>query len=553
MKCVSLFAPLLLAQGFVHAQAEEVGTLMAQRTSAEEPGGVVAVIHNQEVVYKKAFGLANVKNKRPIEINTPFGMASISKQFTAMCIALLEEQAELSIDNDIRTYYPEFQFEEPIKVRNLIDHTSGIREAYVLMQLAGRTNLLGKVPEKFQTKDQLIGAIGREKDLNFPTGSEFAYTNINYILLGDIVEKVSGQQLSEFADSAIFKPLEMYSTFFNDEERRQKFNGYYYNGKKYKARSFVGGVVGDHNLVSTIDDMIKWSNNRYDNQLGNKDPKLYDQLFTSSKLDNGQPTEYGYGVFVSSYRGLQQIDHGGDNDVHTSFMRIIPDLKLTVISMSYSSRYDQVLENTREIVDLYLDRRTEAETEANFQYISVDQEMLASRSGLYYTVTEKGLGHIRKLTYENGGLFASDSYTHKGLKLHAISEQYFVAKNSSNKFLHIHFSTDSEGNMTLHEEYEDLVDLRFTKHKKVVYEASDFLGEYKNESTGAVIKVKAGKEGLKAKKGIIKLPMIALQEDLFYASNVNALFRFQRNESGEVVKLTVDAYDFRNFKLDRVE
>lgn len=550
---LSLSILLFCHQRSAYGQVEEIDSLLGKWDFRDRPGGVVAVVKDQEVIYNKAFGLADLKKKEAIQLHTSFGLASIAKQFTAMCIALLEEQGTISSDDDIRVYYPEFQYIHPIKVQNLLDHTSGIREGYVLLQLSGKTNLLGKVPGKYKTKDHLIAAIAKEKDLNFPSGSAFAYTNINYILLGDLVERVSGQTLAEFADSAIFRPLKMHNTFFNDQVKSQELFGYFYNGKKYKAKHFTGGVVGDHNLVSTIDDLILWSNNRYDNQLGKKNPKLYDKLDESSELSDGTQAGYGYGVSISSYKGHNQVSHGGDNGIHTSYMSTIPDLKLTVIGLTNSSRYDQVEGLVMEIIDLYLDTSIQQDTTWNFDYISLSEDLLSSKAGLYYTIGTDGLGRIRKVTYENGELFISGHSSVKGLKLDAISEQYFVAKNSLEKFIHVNFSGSSAGDVILHEKYEELVDETFIKRGEVSYQNRDFLGEYKNESTGAVLKIKSSRDGLKAKRGIINLPLIALKRDVFYAIPANALFEFRRDGEGQVVSLIANASDFRNFRFKKIK
>ena len=131
-------------------------------------------------------------------------------------------------------------------------------------------------------------------------------------------------------------------------------------------------------------------------------------------------------------------------------------------------------------------------------------------------------------------------------------EEYMVAKNPLDKFIHVHFYKDSSGAITLHEEYEDIVDLTFARLEDVSYTRKDLLGRYVNEITGAVLKVKNTRKGIKAKKGIIKLVLIALREDMFYSSNTAALFSFERDKNGTVVNLVVNAYDFRNFQLRRV-
>lgn len=536
------------------SKAASLDSLFINWNSDESPGGVVAIISEGAVIYKKAFGMANVQKKTPNSITSSFDLASIAKQFTATCIALLEEQGKLSKEDNIKKYYPEFQFPGNIRIKNLLDHTSGIREGYVLAVLSGKVNLKGQVPQRYHTKEYLLKVLSKEKDLNFKTGEELVYTNINYILLGDIIEKVSGMKLTQFADSAIFKPLEMNNTFFNDDKKIGT-QGYLFTGKKFRRKTAKGGIVGDHNLISTIDDLILWSNNFYKNRLGKKDPKFYDKLYASSKLNNNEDTGYGYGVFTSDYKGFKQIYHGGDNGIHTSIMLRIPEKKLVVICLANSSGYNDTREKAYKIVDIFLPDLNEKLTPPkNFNYIQLSNEKLSSNTpGIYYFITDEGLARFRKLSIDKGSLYISDHYKIKGLKLNPVSENYFVATNPSGKNLHIHFSKDSLNKTTFRETYLDRVDvdLQFSAREKTTITPGDYTGTYLNESTGAKIKVKGKNQKIKAKKGIIKIPLIVLKEDVFYATQNDALFLFRRDNAGQVVGLKINAHDFRNFKLKK--
>ena len=535
-------------------QTEKIDSLFNDWNSPNKPGGLVAVIKNGEVVYKKAYGAADIQNRVPNLITTPFELASMAKQFTATCIALLEEHGKLSKEDDIKKYYPEFHFgSDNIKIKNLLDHTSGIREAYVLTVLSGKVNLKGQVPMRYQTKKYLFKVLSKETDLNFKPSDEMAYTNINYILLGDIVEKVSGKNLKDFADSAIFKPLKMSHTFFNDSESNIETVGYSYNGKRFKRKSVKGGIVGDHNLISTIDDLIIWTNNFYENKLGKRDPDLFTKLHISTKLNSGEDTGYGYGMFTSTYKGFKRVYHGGDNGIHTSIIVTIPEKRIVVICLANSSRYNNNERKANAIVDLLLGRPIqESKPSEDFRYINLFEPQLLSKAGLFYFIGKNGLGQLRKVTLDNGSLFVSDNYNVKGLKLNAINENYFVAKNTSGEFIHIHFLRDSVENLILHEEYLDKVNLKLSSCKPAEIQSGDYKGTYINESTLAKIKVRAKNKKIKAKKGIIRIPLIPLKKDIFYATQNDALFLFDRNPTGQVVGLKINARDFRNFKLKKV-
>ena len=162
-----------------------------------------------------------------------------------------------------------------------------------------------------------------------------------------------------------------------------------------------------------------------------------------------------------------------------------------------------------------------------------------------------GLGQIRKIILENENLYISDNLNVKGLKLNAINENYFVAENPSKEFIHVRFLKDSIDKLIFHEIYLDKVDLKFSLCKPTEIQSGDYKGTYINESTLAKIKVKARNKQIKAKKGIIRIPLIPFKEDIFYATQNDALFLFDRNSAGQVVGLRINAQDFRNFKLKK--
>ena len=182
-------AQIALTQGI----EDKIDSIFNEFVSNQKPGGSVSIISDSKVIYEKNFGMQNIGRNIPVSSSTPYNLASISKQFTGMCIALLEEQGKINLSDNIVKYFPQFQFPDTIKIKNLLDHSSGIRDPEVIAILAGHVNLKGELPGKYLNEGFLFKILSRERDLNFPTGSEMAYTNINYVLLADIVKLVSGK------------------------------------------------------------------------------------------------------------------------------------------------------------------------------------------------------------------------------------------------------------------------------------------------------------------------------------------------------------------------
>jgi len=524
----------------------------------DAPGGVVAIISKGEVMYKKGFGRADVNRKIKNAPETQFYIASVAKQFTALCIAILEEEGNLSVDDDLLKYYPEFKFQEKITIKNLLDHTAGIREAYVLAILSGKVNLKGEVPEKYQTKEYLLKVLAREEDLNFVPGEEMVYTNVNYILLGDIVEKVSGMSLRQFADSAIFRPLGMKNTFFDDDPASMTPNaamGYVYKSEnKFKKGKPKGGVVGDHNLVSTVEDLILWDQNFYHNRLGKKDTQLIETVTTSSTLNNGEPTHYGYGLWLENYRELKTVFHGGDNGLHTSCILRFPEQEFSVICLANSSRYSDTQQKTYQVADIFLESYLSKPVNSpeQFKFIEVNPDDLRNKTGLYTHLDAQGIGNLRKVSLKDNDLYISDSYYHDGLKLSPVDPLHFVAKNPGGEYIHIYFSTNVAGEITLKEKFRDNeVTLTQLQDTGALPNYGEYAGTYFNSSVKATIKVKAQKDRLVARKGIIKIPLIVFEKDVFYAPQNMAVFNFMRDQQGTIRQIIVNAPDFRNFKFEK--
>ena len=543
-----------LGQTAFAQQNSAIDSLFRDWNTPKTPGGVVAVLQEDQVVYKKAFGIADIQKGVSNTIDLSFNLASVAKQFTATCIALLEEQDKLSLEDHLSQYYPEFPFADSVKIKHLLDHTSGIREASVLAILSGKMNIKGQLPRKYQTKDYYFKMLSKQTNLNYPPGEMLAYTNINYILLGDIVEKVSGQSLRQFADSAIFQPLGMTNTFFRDSPDTVVSNeakGYLYTGKKYKRRKVLGGIVGDHNLVSTLDNLIAWMRNFNHNQLGYKNDQLIKTLTTSSHFNNGKLTSYAYGLWTSEYRGLHQVYHGGDNGQHTSFIVRFPEQKLSVIVLANSSKYDDTQSKAYQIADILLKGKLKEKTEidTSFTFISLKEEALRPKVGLYKMINDQGMGQIRKVSLNEGSLYISDNYHHDGLKLDPIATDEFIAKNPIGKYLHITFTGTPEG-IQLLEQYEGK-ERELSKVKELIVNYDNYRGFFTNKSVNVNLNIKSKRDRIFAKKGIIKIPLVPIDKDTFFDTNNNALFVFKRNGTGQVVQLKVNANDFRNFIFEK--
>ena len=322
-QCVQATEP----QSQTDARKAQVDSIFAEWDKPDTPGCVCAVMQDGEIVYAQGYGVANLEHNSALSPDSVFYIASVSKQFTAACIVLLSQRGILSLDDDIRKYVPEIpDFGDTITIRNLIYHTSGIRDYPILFLLKGiyfEDNI---------TNDKVLALLSRQEALNFKPGQKLTYSNSNYVLLAEIVERVSGKSLREFAEENIFDPLGMKQTHFDDDFRmivknrvssyEKKENGNY---ARY-LKSF--NVVGDGGLLSTVTDLSRWQKNFYDGKLGGQE--FINLLLTKGTLNNGRELDYGFGLVHGNYRGMRIVRHGGGLQGFRAELLHFPDRRFSV-------------------------------------------------------------------------------------------------------------------------------------------------------------------------------------------------------------------------------
>ena len=290
----------------VEAQMEE---LFAEVNRSDGPGAAVAVIRDGKIVYKNAFGMADLERRVALTSRSVFEIGSVSKQFTAMAILLLENDGKLSLEDDIRTHLPEMPvYEAPITIAHLLHHTSGIRDVETLLPMAGwpYTN--------YYSPWQQYELISRQKRLNFAPGEQHLYSNSGYSLLALIVERASGKTLREFAHERIFQPLGMHQTVSWDApeqtvpDRALAYSPAADGG--YELQMWYMPFVGPSGVYTNIVDLARWDANFYDNQLGGG-AELIEKMTTPGTLNDGENTQYAGGLFVGPQEDHTLINHNG--------------------------------------------------------------------------------------------------------------------------------------------------------------------------------------------------------------------------------------------------
>lgn len=317
----------------------EQGLYRIHSTYAKEqaPGVAVSVVYNGKIVYENGVGLANLEYRIPITKDTVFDIASVSKQFTAMAIAMLIDQGKLSLEDDVRTYLKDLpDYGVPIKLKQLLYHTSGLRDWLDLMLSAGWS--FGDAI----TVEQIHKTIISQNNLNFVPGKEYSYSNTGYYLLSQIVSQVTGVPFSEWMNVNIFLPLGMTNTHVHDDLHRivnNRANSYFKDNETFKVMNHGAEGIGGGSIFSTVSDMAKWALNFDNVTVGTAN--VMAMMSSAGYLDNGTQLTYGFGNVVGDdHNGLRFVHHAGRWPKFSSFLIRFPEVGLSICLLANSDDID---------------------------------------------------------------------------------------------------------------------------------------------------------------------------------------------------------------------
>jgi CubicO group peptidase (beta-lactamase class C family) len=330
---------------------DKVDRVFAEWNTTSSPGCALAVVKDDHVVYEHGYGMANLELGIAITPQSVFDIGSVSKQITAMAILLLAQEHRLSLDDDIRKYLPEMpDYGSTITIRHMLHHTSGLRNYDDLFDLQG-------IPEADLTTDRdAMELILRQKGVNFRAGEEFLYSDTNYFLMSQIVKRVTGQTLRQFAQDRIFGPLQMTSTHFHDDHTMivpRRATGYApHKGGGFEIDMSNFEQLGDGSVMTTVEDLFKWDQNFDHPLVGGAD--AIRQLTTPGTLNNGQTIPYAMGIFLDHYRGLNWIHHSGEWVGYRAALSRFPDQHFSTLVLCNCVGSMSPMTMAQRVADVYL-------------------------------------------------------------------------------------------------------------------------------------------------------------------------------------------------------
>ncbi|MGL1890927.1 MAG: beta-lactamase family protein [Spirochaetaceae bacterium] len=328
--------------------SHKIKELFSEFNIKNHPGSQIGIIHKGNLIFEYAYGLADLERGTKITCDTIFDIASISKQFVAYGILLLQNDGLLELDDSLHKYFPDFpQLTRQNKLKNLLNHTSGIQDYMDLMESESMS-------ESNMYQDADIMKLIVLSKLEDEPGEKFTYSNSNYFLLAQIIEIVAKVSFPEYMNTKIFNPLGMNNTtFYNDHKQIIPNRALSYStikDGKHENFPYIFNIVGDTGLLTNVHDLAKWDNCFFQSNSTLINCKLHGELQKKSNLNNGDKINYGYGLFVDDFSGFKTINHDGAAAGYRSEMLRFPQKDITIISLSNFSGMKRVVYEIGEIL-----------------------------------------------------------------------------------------------------------------------------------------------------------------------------------------------------------
>jgi CubicO group peptidase (beta-lactamase class C family) len=525
----------------------KVDKLFAEWDKPDSPGAAVIVVKNGAVLYKRGYGIANLEYDIPITPATVFHVASVSKEFTAFAIVLLASQGKLSLDDDIHKYLPELpDYGKKITLRHLIHHTSGLRDQWELLGMAGWRL------DDVITKQHILKVVSHQRELNFAPGDEFLYSNTGYTLLAVIVERVTGQSFRQFTQENIFKPLGMTTTHFHDDhEMIVKNRAYSYEaqaGGGFKLSALNYANAGATSLFTTVEDLARWIHNFDDGKVGGK--ALIEQMYQTGTLNNGKPISYAFGLDVGTYGGLRRIEHSGGDAGYRSHVLWFPEEQFGVAVLSNLASFNPS-ELAQQVAGLYLgDKLTPEKEKKTAEAVSAKLD-----PGIYDRYTGKYAlkdGPVLEIIKENDRLFAQLAGRPK-VEMTPESESKFFLKSAGVELVFEGIEKGKAGGFSLLAGDQTIPGKRLEPDTSKPADLAEYSGDYYSDELGTTYTIAVVNGELVAQhRRHEDIKLTATERDSFRGAQwFFQSVRFVRDNGGRVAGFRLSGSRVRNVRFDK--
>ena len=523
-----------------------VDRLFARWQTPDSPGCSVGVSRGGATVLERGYGQASLELGVPISPESVFHVASVTKQFTAMSILLLARDGRLSLDDDVRRHLPEWAGPAGVTIRHLLTHTGGLRDAFLLIEMAA--------PETSRPEqDQLVGLLARQRGLSDEPGRRYVYNNGGYVLLAEIVKRVSGQSLRAFADDRIFRPLGMRQSHLHDDVAEivaKLATGYTRGGDgALRVARQTGGLVGNGGLFTTAGDLLRWERNFAEPRVG--DASIIASMETPPALPGGETTVYGLGLQMERHGGRRTVGHGGGDQGVNAYVVRYPDDDLAVAVLCNVDEIDSI-ELAHGVANLYLGEVPGASSVAAVEPAAAPMSSadLAANEGLYRDPTDEAL--LRVFLRDGTLRGSSGAGADGGWPLVPLGANRFRIPTTT---ITLEFAAGASGTRTLRivgERPTPAVLERVASYTPSPAQLASVAGDYRSEELATTYTLCVREGALIADvPGRSSIPLQPIVPDTFAGPLVGAI-TFSRDSAGRSSGFIVQAYAARGVRFERV-
>ncbi|MEE8584812.1 MAG: serine hydrolase domain-containing protein [Acidobacteriota bacterium] len=529
---------------------EKVDAVFAEWDSTRSPGCALAVMKEGEIVYKRAYGMANLDHDVPLAVDSVFHVASVSKQFTAAAVLLLAQEGKLSLDDPVQKHLarvPDLGHE--ITLRHLLHHSSGMRDQWSLLGLAG-----WRYSRDLITDEDVMSLISRQKRLNFPPGERYLYCNTGYTLLGQVVKEVSGQSLREFTKARIFEPLGMHRTHFRDdftEIVKSQATGYRRDRAHATFRVSVTNfeTVGATSLLTTVEDLARWDRNFYRPLVGGE--HFLEQMHLRGVLNSGRDQTYASGLVHGTYKGLGTVSHGGaDAGYRAHFLRF-PEQRFSLACLCNLAQTNPA-SLARQVADIYLEKELQTKepepaAKKATPEVRLGQGELSRLSGTYWSDDRGAAVQIRG---QDGKLMFQLSRSRVYAMIPVGGGRFEVSELDLSARFEPRGGNPVRRLIVWSEDEEEESLQRLDPFEVSPEKLKEFEGAYSSPEIEPIFRIEAGEKNLilhRLKSEPDELRPIA--KDVFLG-RIGHL-RFERDADGTITGFLLDAGRIRNFGFQK--
>ena len=529
----SLLSFLLLA-GFtitLHAQDDvsKIDEILSKKYIDGEPGATALVYRKGDIILRKGFGFANMELKTPMKPENVFEIGSITKQFTAISILLLEERGKLNITDEITKFIPDYPTNgKSISIHHLLNHTSGIK-SYTSMP-----SFMEKARVDMSPKELID--VFKDEPMDFDPGEQFLYNNSGYILLGHIIEVVTGDTYENFIQKNIFDPLDMENSYYGSHKRiiDNRAYGYQKDGDTFVNADYLSMTLpyAAGSLMSNVDDLLKWQLALNNYRLISKES--YEKAINGSTLNNGEKIGYGYGLQDGMTQGTKSISHGGGIFGYTTMGVYLPeeDIFVSVLSNCNCNSPSDV---AVKIAAVAMGKPFPSIKDA----VTLSDTEIKQWTGTY----EFSDGAIRYVTVKDGKIYSQREDGQK-FEIFPLAPDHFIFEDGTISY---RFSMVEGKKLATFTSGETFIGQEIDKApppEKVAIELPSkvlhqYIGKYELQP-GFVIEISVAANQIFAQAtGQPKFEIFAEKEDHFFLKVVPAKVVFEKSEVGDVKRLTL--------------